>query len=341
MRLSAIGDVVMASSMIGALRAGHPGVRIAWRVQPECAPLLQHNPDLERVITWPRGRWAALFRGGRWLELAREVRRFRAELRDARFDTAIDLQGLLKSGVTAWLSGAPERIGLRSREGSRFLMTRVFGPGDDSRRIGSEYLHLARQLGLPTENFDMAVALSPDDRRFADELTAARGLAGGYLALTPFTTRPQKHWFESRWTELVNRFEETFGLPVVILGAQADRPAAERIARGTAAINLAGETSLTQAAAMISRSKLLVGVDTGLTHMGIAFGRPVLALFGATRPYLETGREEARVIYHPLPCSPCRRRPTCDGRYDCMQAIGVDEVLARAEALQAARGGEW
>ena len=67
--------------------------------------------------------------------------------------------------------------------------------------------------------------------------------------------------------------------------------------------------------------------------MGIAFGTPSLLLFGSTCPYLDTGRANARVLYHPLPCSPCKRRPTCGGTFDCMGAIGVDEVLAAARQV--------
>lgn len=67
--------------------------------------------------------------------------------------------------------------------------------------------------------------------------------------------------------------------------------------------------------------------------MGIACEVPTLALFGSTRPYLDPGTPRARVLYHALPCSPCRRRPTCGGRFDCMRAHEVDGVLAAAVAL--------
>lgn len=98
-------------------------------------------------------------------------------------------------------------------------------------------------------------------------------------------------------------------------------------------LSLVGKTSLLAAAALIRRARLLVGVDTGLSHMGIAFDRPTLLLFGSTCPYTETGSATARVLYHPLPCSPCRRRPTCDGAFTCMREIQVDEVMAALAEL--------
>jgi heptosyltransferase-1 len=100
-------------------------------------------------------------------------------------------------------------------------------------------------------------------------------------------------------------------------------------------VNLAGQLALMQSAAVIKHASLLIGVDTGLTHMGSAFGIPVIALFGATCPYTKTCSPQTVVLYHQYPCSPCRRSPTCDGRFDCMQAITVAEVIQTATSLLA------
>ncbi len=352
-RLSAIGDIVFASPLIAALRRAYPQAHLAWLAQPECEPLLRHHPDLDQVILWPRGEWQALWRERRWRELGRRVRALRAELRRQRFDLALDLQGLLKSGLLAWLSGAQERVGLGSREGSQWLMTRVVPRGGDPRAIGSEYRFLAERLGLfglpglsglpgppglPREGFPMALAPGAEDRSFTRDLIARQGWGSGYGVVCPFTSRPQKHWFEERSADLAARLHRDLGLPVLMLGGPADRGAAVGIAQRTATAgpgltDLAGGTSLLQAAALIEASRLVIGVDTGLSHMGIAFGRPTLLLFGSTRPYLDTGRANARVLYHPLPCSPCKRRPTCGGAFDCMRRIEVDEVLGAASDL--------
>ena len=335
-RLSAIGDIVFASPLIAALRRAHPQAHLAWLAQPECEPLLRHHPDLDQVITWPRGEWRALWRERRWVELMRRFRAFRAELHGQGFDLALDLQGLLKSGLLAWLSGARERIGLGSREGSQWLMSRVVPRGGDSRGIGSEYRFLAERLALPLDGFAMTLVPGAEARAFTRDLILQQGLGSGYVVICPFTTRPQKHWFEERWAELAAHLRRELDLPVLMLGGPADSDAAARIDQRTedpGLINLAGDTSLLQAAALIEHSRLVIGVDTGLSHMGIAFGRPTLLLFGSTRPYLDPGRANARVLYHPLPCSPCKRRPTCGGRHDCMRLIGVDEVLAAARDL--------
>jgi heptosyltransferase I len=334
-RLSAIGDIVFASPLVAAVRRAYPKAHIAWLAQPECKALLEHHPQLDEVIVWPHRDWQALWAARRWAALWAEIRRFRRLLRERDFDLAIDLQGLLKSGLLTRLTGARERIGLGSREGSALLMTRVVPRGGDPERIGSEYLFLAETLGLAAERFEMAVHYRSEDAAYAEALVRERIAGAPYAVICPFTTRPQKHWLEGRWMELARRLHDQLGLVSVMLGGPGDRGAAFRIQGRTHAnlSNLVGQTSLLQAAAVIDRAALLVGVDTGLSHMGIAYGRPSLLLFGSTCPYRSTTRANARVLYHPLPCSPCRRKPTCNGDFTCMKSIEVDEVITAARDL--------
>jgi heptosyltransferase-1 len=328
-RLGAIGDIVFASPLIGAFRQAYPNARISWLAEPELAPLLRHHPDLDEVLDWPWRTVVRELRAGRWRAASHRVRASVAELRGRRFDLAVDLQGLLKSALPTRLSGAVQRIGLGSREGSARLMTRVVDCDPDDSRIGSEYLHLARSLELPADDFRMVVYYADEDAAAAEALIAVHGLDGGYVALCPFTTRPQKHWLTERWAALARRLNTETGRRCVLLGGPGDRPAAAAVvaAAGDAVVDLTGRTSLLRAAALLDRAAAVLGVDTGLSHMGIALQRPTLLLFGSTRPYLNTGCARARVIYHSRPCSPCRRRPTCDGRFDCMRDIAVDEVL--------------
>ncbi len=333
-RLSAIGDLVMASPIIDVLRSAYPEAKIGWLVQAEFSELLAAHPGLDTVIEWPRRQWTTLLRARRFITLAREIKRFVRELRQAGFDTVIDIQGLLKSALWARLSGATTRIGLDCREGSGALMTQVVtSPGGDP-RIGSEYRALIEALGLAAGDFPMSVAVNEDDERHARALIEAQLPAGEYAVLCPYTTRPQKHWFGEQWVQLANRLESELGLAVVVLGGPGDAAAAaELVARTTRGINLAGCSTLRQSAAVIKAARLLIGVDTGMTHTALAFDVPSVALFGSTRPYLDTGSPRAQIIYKDLPCSPCRRHPTCDGAFTCMRDITAAEVFATARTL--------
>lgn len=336
-RLSAIGDLVMASPLIGAFKRTWPDAKLTWLSEEGSSPVIQANQNLEEVIIWPRQRWRELLQGGRLLTLGSEFFTLVRKLRNRRFDLAVDAQGLMKSGIWAWLSGAPQRVGIGSREGSRYLMTRVVSRDGTSDGLSSQYLLLAEALGLETKPFPMEVALSDEAVRYAQRFRDDIGTP--YIALAPFTTRPQKHWFEERWVETARGLTRETGMAVFILGGPGDADNARRLvdAIGGHSFNLAGETSIQEAAAVISGSSLLMGVDTGLTHMGIALNVPTVALFGATRPYLDTTGSSGKVLYHKLECSPCRRNPTCDDDFTCMKEITSQEAVDAALSLLESR----
>jgi heptosyltransferase-1 len=334
-RLSAIGDVVMASGLIPALQSLWPDSRLSWLAEPAGASLLRENPHLDQVLVWPRAEWASLWRQRHYRHWGRRVSEFMGSLRAQRFDLAIDAQGLLKSALWARASGAARRIGIGSREGSGRLMTEVLEPRRDDPRIGSEYRQLAEHLGAATERFRMDLPVSNETVASTRALLTDVGLEGPYIAFAPFTTRPQKHWFEDRWSALALRLAAELGLPGLMLGGPESREAGARISAAAEGrlTDLVGRTTLPQSVAVIAGSQLLIGVDTGLTHMGIARGVPTLALFGSTRPYLETPYAGAQVLYEPLICSPCRRHPTCAGTFTCMRLHTVEKVATAATAL--------
>jgi heptosyltransferase-1 len=332
-RLSAIGDVILASALIPRFRSAYPDARLVWLTDEDHGELLRHNPHLDEVLLWPRRRWREYLRSGQYRRCWRELAALIAAVRKQRFAWAIDIQGLLKSGVWAWLSGAPVRIGLGSREGSQWLMTRVVDRRITSPLIGKEYRKLAAELGIPFGRYGMDIAIPPETAAAAAARLDALGIETAPVILAPFTTRPQKHWLDERWAELARSLIAR-GHPVLLLGGAGDR---ERAAKLTASapdlIDLSGTTSLLEAAAIIASARLLIGVDTGLTHLGIAVDTPTLALFGSTRPYLDADTPRARVLYEPLPCSPCRRQPVCGGDYTCMKLHEVAGVLAATEEL--------
>ena len=334
-RTSAIGDVVFASPFAAAIKRSDPTAHVAWLVEPGIHELLAADPAIDELILWPKAEWKQLWKEKLYGELFGRIRQFRTMLRAKQFDTAIDMQSLLKSGALTWLSGAPRRIGLGSREGSQWLMTEVVPKGGIPRRISSEYLYLAEQLGLDAGEFLPTLHVAEETEQKAHKLMSDHGLeAGRFAVFAPFTTRPQKHWFEDAWQALAPRVRDELGLAPVILGGPADTAAAERIAAATpGVVQLAGATRLPEAAALIRHAGLLVGVDTGLTHMGTAFNTPTVAIFGSTRPYLDTCRPNGRVIWLGLECSPCRRRPTCNGAFTCLRDISPQRVIDEARAV--------
>lgn len=326
-RTSAIGDVVMSSHLADGLRSKYPDAGIYWLAEPQVAPLLVHHPALDGVIEWPKTRWKGLLKAKSFIPLFGEARAFISRLRKERFTLAIDAQGLLRTRILARVSGASRRIGFDSREAGKGLMTTVISKGGDDSLMGSEYFHLLGHLGVDTGALAQSLTLGRDAHEEAAETLARCGVDGPYVVFAPFTTRPQKHWFEQQWVQLAREMARTVPLPVLWLGGPGEAQAAERLALEGGGVNMAGKTTLSGSAAVIARASLLVGVDTGLTHMGTAFRIPTVAMFGSTCPYTRTCSPNTVVLYHPMPCSPCRRSPTCNGAHDCMRAITVDEVM--------------
>lgn len=332
-RLSAIGDIVMASCIAQGLKQQYPDAKISWLVQAGMESLLQHNPYVDEVIVWPRRQWQSRWNERKFITLFSEVRRFFAAFRQRDFTIAIDAQGLLKSGLFAFFSGAKTRIGLDSREGSAKLMTQVF-TSPHSKQIGSEYRFLLEKIGPATVGAQMAVSVTEVDTAAMTALLNQQGVNRSFVVFCPFSTREQKNWTTKHWQQLTKIVDQQFDYDCVILGAPADGDIAQTMSQDQQNLfDLTGKTNLREAAALIKQAVALVGVDTGLTHIGVVSNIPTVALFGSTCPYLQTDSKQATVIYHALSCSPCKRHPSCDGAFTCMREITADEVITELKQV--------
>ena len=326
-----MGDIVMTSGLPSSLKHHFDSdVTISWLVETPYVSLVAGHPDVDKVIAWPKQEWRALAKSRQYLALLKAVLKFRRSLRAAQFDMVIDAQGLFKSAMLAWFTGARKRIGFNSKEHSQWLLTESFDkPLSDD--ISSEYKFLASQFS--NAPYQLTLHAGEQARATAQDLLRAQGFNRHFIAIAPFTTRPQKHWLLPYWQQLIAILGNS-GHQVVILGGPSDQSAAELLAGGNPqCLNMAGSLSLTESAAVIEQCGALVGVDTGLTHMGMVYQRPTVAIFGSTRPYTRTQNPHARILYADLSCAPCKRRPTCDGRFDCMQAITPGQVYHTLQGL--------
>src|SRR5690606_347948 len=146
----------------------------------------------------------------------------------------------------------------------------------------AEYRFAAEYLGAPKDSYQLDLAIGRGTAENAASLFNAQQLDRPWVALCTFTTRPPKPWFADRWTDVAKGWSEQ-GFAPIILGGPADTEAAQRIAHDApGTLNVAGQLKLDESAALIQRCQLLIGVDTGLTHMGTALRVPTVALFGST-----------------------------------------------------------
>jgi heptosyltransferase-1 len=335
-RLGAIGDVMMASPVPQVLREHFPKARITWLVEPLASSLVRINPDLDEVIVFEQKKqWLQWLREGRILNTLREVRQFRRELHARKFDIAIDLQGLFKSGLMCWLSGAPVRLGPYSpKEAGHLLLTHRVPFPSHCTRLSEGYLSILKPLGIDVTARRLVLPIPEEERAVAREFLHKGGIESPYAVCCISSSRPQKDWVWTRWRELADQLWEREGVHTVFVGGPERRVDAMRLVEGAASkpLSAVGALSLLQSCAIVQDAAVVIGCDTGLTYAGLATDTPTVALYGSTSPLWLAEEPCVEVCFHLMPCAPCRRRPTCQ-HYDCMQAITVDEVAATAAHL--------
>lgn len=293
-RLGAVGDVIRALPAVHRLRLAFPRARLAWIVEDRSAPLLDGHPDLDEVIVLSRRDLRdAARRPGR---LASITSTLRERLRGGRYDVAVDLQGTLKSAIVSILSGAPRRVGFappHCREAS-FLFTHEWArlSAPVLNRVDRN-LEMAARLGAPDGPVAAAIGETQADGAAAERiLEGLRPLQGDPVILCPGASRRQafKRWPAASWSRLARLLAAAGRSPVVVWGP-GEEALAEQIERDSAGdARRAPPTSLPVLAAVLRRSALFVGADTGPMHLAWAVGCRVVALFGPTDPRLNAPR---------------------------------------------------
>ncbi len=348
---SSLGDIVHALPVLAAIRAGWPGARVAWLVGRAFAPLLEGHPLIDELILFDRSRFGRMLRSPRILA---EFVRFLAALRRRRFDCVLDLQGLVRSGFLAWISGAGRRVGFTdAREFAWAFYTqrvpspqarKVAGRTDPRRDVHAvdKNLAAARALGLPADGQPgFPLGLRPA------ELTAGRAIvetAAGrpvpdYIAVAPGARWASKRWPAELLAALLDRLHAD-GLPVcVLLGGPDDRTCVSAItaAAHVPLVDLVGRTSLRELCAVLAGATLVVCHDSGPMHLAAALGRPLVALFGPTSA-ARTGPhgDRARVVSLKLPCAPCYARECPLGHHACLRELDVERVVTAVREMWAA-----
>jgi heptosyltransferase II len=318
-RFSSIGDVILTTPLIRAIRRRYPAARLTALTKEPFVPLLSHNPHLDRVI--------GLKAGHTLTELA-------GELRGRKYTHLLDLHDSLRSRLLRLLVPGNWSSYPKHRLARSLLIQTKLDVYRDRRPVPERYFSAARALrvepdGLPPELFWAAEA----EREVLDWL-GANGAEGWHpVALAPGAAHATKRWPPEYWQALLAMLT-AHGIPVVLVGGSDDTSLASGLAAKFSGrvLNAAGRFGLQQTAALLKRASALVSGDTGVMHMGTAVGTPVVALFGPTVqqfgffPY----SEQARVLQLELGCRPCTSQggPRCPrGHHRCLRDLSPDMVF--------------
>jgi heptosyltransferase III len=328
-KLRYIGDVLLATPVLRALRERFPDAQLTMAVNRGTEDVLKWNPDLNEILVVERSGLAAQFT-------------FLQAVRRKGFDCVIDLTDGDRSAVLARCSAAPVRIGLNEEHRWRGLLyTTVVQPGTEAMHRVEHDLEAVRPLGIQPKARPLVLRTSPQDDEAAARLLKEMTGGSAERMLQPGARYWFKAWPPDRFAELAGRLAEQHGCQILIGGDAKERDLAESIRAKSRApvVSLAGRLTLLQYAAVLKRCALFVGNDNGPMHMAAALGVPVVALFGPSNP-AEWGPRGARteVLYKGLDCRRCFH-PTCTrGEESCMKQITVEEVFAAAGRLLGVRG---
>ena len=280
-----------------ALRKHYPKAEISWITQPLQAEVLQGHPDLDHLIVVEKG----------WLKSPRQMLQTRRQLRSHRFDLSIDVQGLTKSGMASWLSGAKQRISFtrgQARELAPTLAncwvkpTRVY--------IAAKYLELLKPLGIETGQLEYRL---PEDYEAAEVVAAwleQAEIGVNYCVMNPGAGWFSKTWDSHRFAEVARHLYACYGFQsVVTWGSEQEKTWAEEIAQhsGGAAV-VCNWFSIGQLKELIRHASLFVGNDTGPLHFAVALDTPTVSLFGVTKAECYSPcnamHRTVQAEYHPL-----------------------------------------
>ncbi len=364
-KLSAVGDVVHTIPILNKLRRRYPAAQLDWLVTAPIAELLRHHPAITNVIEFAREEWSAPWRLAPFANYARLAKTLRA----TRYDLVVDLHGQFRTAVLTLATGAPVRIGFDrprasvwnasvrqfpaearkhawqgAREGSWLAYTHHIPVPTLELHAIDRYLNIGPLLGLDQRPADFSFPIPAAASARIETLLRQHGIGDAQLlTLAPGTVWETKHWGSGKFAEVARHFMRK-GFAVTLIGSRRERPVCDEVARlAPGATNIAGETTLSELAALIRRSAICVTNDSGPMHLAVALDRPVVSIFGPTDPvWIGPYRRRNAVLQADLPCAPCylRQLSRCTHAHACMQQVPARAVIERMESLFGGRAGD-
>ncbi len=333
-RTSALGDIVRTVPALARLRQALPHARIDWLINDGFAEAIRHHPALSAVVPFPRRALSRSLRAGRLTEVTDWARR---ALREPSYDLVIDFQGLLKSGLLTFTTGAERRVGFAdAREGAWLGYTeRAAVAGGRLRHHTERVFELVRAVMGAAEPLTPSV----EDLRLypgaaaADMFARDTELAGRrYVLLSPTTKGLGRAWPMERYAALARSLlARRAGLRldgVVVVGLESERALCGPLLTEPGLIDRIGATGIGGLMSLIQHAALVVCNDSAAMHMAVAFDRPLVALFGPTDVgHAGPWRRDADVITHKQPGEQVRHRDVAAASA-FMRRITVEEVVA-------------
>lgn len=332
-RTDRIGDVLLSTPVIKALRQNYPSAYLAMMVSPYTKDIVEGNPYLDEVIIYDKDN-----KHKNWLTSLV----FARDLKKEAFDLALILHPTNRVHLVTFLAGIPKRVGFKRKLG--FLLTdKIEHTKQSGEKHELEYtLDLVRSLGIIPEDKSLLMPINPESEQWTEELLKQEGIgaADKLLAIHPGASCPSKIWPNERFAEVADRLSEKYGLKVLVIAGTQDAGLALQVIQNMhfPALNLAGRASLSQLASLLKRCRLLISNDSGPIHIAAALNTPVISIFGRNQKGLSPKRwgppagGRNFVLHKQVGCLECLAH-SCVKEFACLKAISVEDVVKAAETM--------
>ena len=342
-RLSSIGDVVHTLPVLSSLRHTFLKDKIGWIVEDLSAPLLEDHPMIDHLFVIPKKRW----RGKFFKYLFSEIIPFYKNLRNTHWDVAIDLQGLSKSGITTFLSGAKLRIGFggeESREINRFFINKQFTPPKDENHIVKRNLSLLNPLGIKNPRPEFPFNIKRESEIWTETYFKELGWQDkSFIIINIGGGWETKRLSVEVLAETGYKLAKESSKNLFFVWGPGEEELTKRIAqilKEKREINwkIAPATNLQQLLSIIKRSYLFLGGDTGPTHIAGGLGIPVISFYGASDsrrngPYSEKALVIQKFEFDCVPCWKTKCIFRDKRMLQCLRSISPEDFVEKAGQL--------
>lgn len=338
-QLGDIGDVVLTTPTIRAVKETYPDASVSILVRKPFGSLLAADPNIHEVVESEK------FRGSLVRRL-REYAAFARRLWKARYDLVIDLRTGDRGAIFSFLTGASLRIGRQGAK-NQFWHKIFFSQIISNLKIAPPPVHpgadqslrVVREIGINTTDSIPKLYISPNDHLRAVKLLEQIGISSEtrMVTINPFSRWKYKEWSSIKWGVVIDRIWEVHRVPAVLIGSPEEMIGCQEIVaeREGRAFNLAGKTSLSELAALISMSSLHLGVDSAAPHIAAAVGTPTVTIHGPTdwRAW-RVVNEHHKVVSSDMDCIPCNMTG-CNGsgKSRCLDELATEPVISAAQEL--------
>jgi heptosyltransferase III len=338
-KLRHLGDVLITTPCLSALKEAYPQSQITMIVNQGTEDMVRDNPCLSEVVVLSREPKKSA------LEEIRYQKQLISHLRRKRFDLSIDFSGGDRGAILSWVSGAKERIGYHPKKQKQWWWKKAFTqtvktPGDD-RHVVEHHLDAIRLLGINPSSISLGFYWTPKDQDTLSRILIEKGVTREkpYMVVHPTSRWMFKTWRLEGYAEVIDYIQSNLNWNVMVTSGpdKKELEAIQEIMRRcrTKPVDLSGRLNLKQLGCLIAGGKLFFGVDSAPMHMAAAVNTPVLALFGPSGDHMwGPWGEGHRVIKKDWDCRPCGE-DGCQGSKisRCLMEITVEEVIAGLEQL--------